>query len=314
MKNIAFHSNQLGIRGTEVALYDYAHFNETILKNKSFIISDKNNDLEALKKFEDRFDVFLYDKFEDCFDYIAENNISDIYYQKAGDNDGKIVPDINNLIHAVFQCNEIHGDKYHYISKWLAKSQNMEDSYIPYIVDMPDPTEDLRLKLNIPDDKIIIGRHGGINEFDLPFVHKAVYDIVNEREDVVFVFMNTKSFAPKHSNIIHVGGTYNLQNKSNYINTCDYMLHARHRGETFGLAISEFLFHDKPVISWRGGIDQNHIEIIKNEELLYTDYPTLFNILKNIQKNNKPTNYYKKNVNEFTPENVMKRFNELFIK
>ena len=41
MKNIAFHSNQLGIRGTEEALYDYAHFNETILKNKSFIISDK---------------------------------------------------------------------------------------------------------------------------------------------------------------------------------------------------------------------------------------------------------------------------------
>ena len=126
--------------------------------------------------------------------------------------------------------------------------------------------------------------------------------------------MNTKQFTIKHPNIIHVGGTYNSQNKSNYINTCDCMLHARHRGETFGLAISEFLFHDKPVISWRGGIDQNHIEIIKDEELLYTDYPTLFNILKNIQKNNKPKNYYKENVNEFTPENVMERFNELFIK
>ena len=69
MKNIAFHSNQLGIRGTDVALYDYAHYNETILKNKSFIISDKNNDLQALKKFEDRFDVFLYDNFEECFDF-----------------------------------------------------------------------------------------------------------------------------------------------------------------------------------------------------------------------------------------------------
>ena len=31
MKNVAFHSNQLGIRGTEVALYDYALYNETIL-------------------------------------------------------------------------------------------------------------------------------------------------------------------------------------------------------------------------------------------------------------------------------------------
>jgi len=31
MMKVAFHSNQLGEGGTEVALYDYAHFNETIL-------------------------------------------------------------------------------------------------------------------------------------------------------------------------------------------------------------------------------------------------------------------------------------------
>jgi|TARA_B110000259_G_scaffold134581_1_gene151669 hypothetical protein len=313
MKNIAFHSNQLGIRGTDVALYDYAHYNETILKNKSFIISDKNNDLQALKKFEDRFDVFLYDNFEECFDFIFKNNISDIYYQKYGTNDGKIVPGINNLVHTVFQSKEIHGEKYHYISEWLAKSQNMDNSFVPYIVNIPEPTEDLRSKLNIPDDKIIIGRYGGLNQFDLPFVHKAVYDIVNEREDIVFVFMNTNPFTAKHPNIIHIEGTYELQNKSNYINTCDYMLHGRHRGETFGLAVCEFLFHDKPVISWQGGIDQNHIEILKDRGLIYTDYITLFNILNNLQKNKKTKNYYKELVEEYTPENVMKRFNELFL-
>ena len=314
MKNIAFHSNQLSLRGTEVALYDYAHYNETILKNKSFIISDKNKNLESLKKFKDRFDVFLYDKFEDCFDFISENNISDIYYQKAGDNDGKIVPNINNLIHAVFQCNERHGEKYHYISKWLAESQNMKDSYVPYIVDMPQPTEDLRLKLNISNDKIIIGRHGGLNEFNLPFAHQAVNNIVKERDDIIFVFMNTRKFTVNHPNIIHIAGTYNLQNKSNYINTCDYMLHARDIGETFGLAMSEFLFHDKPVICYEGGHDRNHHELLKDTDLFYTGYMTLFNILKNLQKNNKPKNYYKKNVNEFIPENVMERFNELFLK
>ena len=36
--NILFHSNQLSERGTEIALFDYAHFNETMLNNKSFII------------------------------------------------------------------------------------------------------------------------------------------------------------------------------------------------------------------------------------------------------------------------------------
>ena len=31
MKKIAFHTNQLGIRGTEVAVYQYAKYNEEIL-------------------------------------------------------------------------------------------------------------------------------------------------------------------------------------------------------------------------------------------------------------------------------------------
>ena len=34
MINVAFWTNQLCERGTEVSIYDYAHFNETILGNK----------------------------------------------------------------------------------------------------------------------------------------------------------------------------------------------------------------------------------------------------------------------------------------
>ena len=54
---------------------------------------------------------------------------------------------------------------------------------------------------------------------------------------------------------------------------------------------------------------------IRGTEVALYDYAH-FNetILKNIQKNNKPKNYYKKNVNEYSPENGMKRFNELFLK
>ncbi len=40
---IAFHSNQLSIRGTEVVLFDYAHYNKLLLGNESFIISRKPN-------------------------------------------------------------------------------------------------------------------------------------------------------------------------------------------------------------------------------------------------------------------------------
>lgn len=62
MKRVIFYSNQLGVRGTEVAMYDHAVANEDVLGNKSYVASRKNSDLFALSKFSDRFDVFLFDK------------------------------------------------------------------------------------------------------------------------------------------------------------------------------------------------------------------------------------------------------------
>lgn len=314
MKTIAFHSNQLGIRGTEVALYDYALYNETILGNKSYIISDASKDLQALTKFKDRFEVFLYNNFEDCFSFIKEKEITHIYYQKAGDRDGKIVPGIKNLVHAVFQHKDVHGDVYCYISEWLANKANMEGAFVPYIVTLPSATKNFRDKLGISSNSIIVGRHGGFNEFDLPFVYSAIYKTLEHRSDVYFLFMNTRPFGSSHSNIIFVEGTYNLQHKSNFINTCDYMLHARNHGESFGLAISEFLFHDKPVISWKNGLDQNHLTMLGENGIWYNNGADLANILCNIKSNTKPPGLYKSLVNNFTPEKVMKRFDEIFLK
>lgn len=313
MKTVAFHSNQLGIRGTEVALYDYAHYNETILGNKSIIVSDKNNDLQALNKFISRFKVFLYEDFKECIDFTQKENIESIYFQKAGDFDGKIVPGIKNYVHAVFQERDIHGDSYCYISKWLAKKMDLEDQYVPYIVDLPQPTKNFRQKLNITNDQIVVGRHGGFNEFDLPFVYPSIYKVLETRSDIVFVFMNTRPFGPPHKNIIYVEGTYNMQHKSNYINTCDYMLHGRHRGETFGLAVSEFLFHDKPIISWKNGLDQNHIELLGEKGLWYKDSSSLIDLLLQITKPNCEFGYYSNLVKEFSPQEVMKRFDKMFL-
>ena len=39
--NIGFIDNHLSIRGTSIALFEYAHFNETLLYNNSFIITRK---------------------------------------------------------------------------------------------------------------------------------------------------------------------------------------------------------------------------------------------------------------------------------
>jgi hypothetical protein len=61
---IAFHSNQLSATGTEVALFDYAHYNETLLGKRSVVMyhrNNPNNHPEALAKFANRFEVVAYD-------------------------------------------------------------------------------------------------------------------------------------------------------------------------------------------------------------------------------------------------------------
>lgn len=313
MKNVAFHSNQLGIRGTEVALYDYAHYNETILGNKSYIVSDANSNLETLKKFQNRFDVFLYNKFEDCSSFIKDKKITNGYFIKAGDNDGKLFPGTINAIHAVFQNKDVHGDRYAYVSEWLAKKMDMPNDYVPHIVWLPTPTQNYRKKLNIPEGNIVLGRHGGYNDFDLPFVTSAIYEIAKLRTDITFLFMNTKPFCSDLPNIIYVNGTYNLQNKANFINTCDYMIHARQHGESFGLAIGEFLFNDKPVISWKGGLDSNHLIVLGDKGLWYNDYSSVFDLLSNLKPSSHVEGTYKHLVDSFTPKSVMRRFNDLFL-
>lgn len=313
-KNIAFHSNQLCLRGTEVAMFDYADGNEKFLDNISYILSDKKSNLDALPKFQKRFTdrIFLYDDFSECEKFCDENNIKDVYFAKAGSNDGKLIKSTKNHIHAVFQEKDLHGNSYCYISKWLANKMGLPGSFVPYIVNLPKPIKTLKKELNIDEDNIVIGRHGGYDQFNLIFVHKAIKKILKKRNDIVFLFMNTKPFI-NHKNVMYLQPNFDLKYKSNFIHTCDYMLHGREMGETFGLAIAEFLFHNKPVISWRGGRDQNHVDLLGDKGILYDDKKALIKILKNLKKNNYPLGYYKNIVDEFLPENVMKIFNDQFL-
>ena len=50
---IAFHSYQLGERGTEVCLYKYAKYNREILGNESIIISTSSRPTPCLNRFKD---------------------------------------------------------------------------------------------------------------------------------------------------------------------------------------------------------------------------------------------------------------------
>lgn len=311
---VAFHSNQLSLRGTEVAMYDYAHYNEELLGNKSIIIARHpetwkySHDL-AISKFKNRFPVYFYKDFKEVEAILDENNVDVFYAQKAGMRDGVISKTKKTVIHTVFQYNQPHGDVYAYISDWLANKY--KGVSVPYMVTLPKHDKNLRKELNIPEDAIVFGRHGGIETFDIQYAHQAVREIAKKRKDIYFLFLNTEKFTGDNlKNVIYLDGTDDLDYKVSFINTCDAMIHARKKGETFGLAVAEFSIMNKPIITCKNGVETAHVQMLGKKGKYYTNKQELSSQLLNFKKNSKfDWNCYK----EYSPEKVMQKFKKIFL-
>jgi len=90
------------------------------------------------------------------------------------------------------------------------------------------------------------------------------------------------------------------------------MLHARERGETFGLAIAEFSSMNKPIITYSKSPERNHIEILGDKGIYYHDYQTLYDILINLYIGEVRFDNWNCYQN-YTPEKVMEQFNKVFL-
>jgi hypothetical protein len=229
--------------------------------------------------------------------------------QKAGEWDGKMSNVCKNIIHCVFNTQYKHGDVYGRISDCFGENYPV----VNLMVNLPDINTNMRKELNIPDNAIVFGRHGGTDEFNINYVHQVIDKITDEYPNVYFLMVNTNKFCREKSNIIHHEKIIDLDKKVEFINTCDAMIHARQMGETFGLAVSEFSMRNKPIITCIRR-DNAHINILKDKCFIYNDPNSLYNIFKHIISNineirNKDWNQYK----NYTPEKIMDKFNELFI-
>lgn len=305
MKTILFFDPNLNERGTSIATYDYAHYNELILENKSIVVSLNKPELKSLKKFTSRFNVKLVDSISD----ISNIKCDYFYVLKYGFNDGVSHKDSKNLVHVVFPSFEPHGDVYAYVSEWLAGCYGNSFPFVPHMVNLPLVNRDFKEFFNIKD-QLVVGWYGG-NNFEIPFARKAVIDIACKRKDIIFLFMNQEPFCDL-DNIIFIEGTTDQYKKVGFINTCDVMIHARERGETFGLAIAEFSSKNKPIITYSLSPEKCHIDILGDKGMYYNDYLSLYTILSDIQFSdirNKDWNCYK----DFNPKSVMKKFNQVFL-
>ena len=285
-KIIGFLSNKLTLRGTEIAMYDYADYNETILNNKSIIITQKYENIQytydasfdAYTKFINRFTVEYYESQQDIDAIVEKYNISHLYIIKSGEYDNLVSTKCINLIHCVFNTSEQHGQIYSTISSDVNRLFNTDYPVVPHMIRNYDTNESLKTELNIPENTIIFGRYGGLESFDIQFVKDAIINILKIRTDIYFVFMNTYIFY-EHSNIIYLEGTSSMKSKRKFINMCDALLHARESGETFGITCGEFAIQNKPVITWDGSRERNHINILGDKAVLYSDYDSIYKIL-----------------------------------
>lgn len=321
--NILFHTFQLNYRGVSCAIFDYARYNQEILGNTSTIIYEKGTfdghidmqtELIVLEKFNQHFKVLSYNKGEDLNDIASKYDV--FYSQRAGWREDPFITSTKFVNHAVFQQFDPYGDRYAYISDWLSlKMSGGKQPFVPYIVDMPLPNplarSHIRNQLGIGEDKFVFGRLGAWASFNLLEVQSAIVNIVTKYNDIVFCFMNTNPFF-YHPNIIYLNPTTDPQLKSDYISVCDAMIHARNNGESFGLAVCEFLFHDKPVLAWEGGEDQHHVQLLKNHNLIYNT-SNVEEMILDLSISKKYPNVYRDIVKRFNPQTVMKQFKDVFL-
>lgn len=312
---IAFVIAELSYRGIEVSTYDYADYNETLLGNRSIIINfDVATDNQVRTKFQERFP----DRFFDCVsldeldEILAQQEVDILYYQKPGHNDGVVSRRCPNAIHAVFPGNlQPHGQVFAYISEWFVHQfPDSGSTYVPYMVRVDNDRNDLREQLGIPRDAIVFGRHGGYDSFNVPCAIEAIKEIARERRDIYFLFLNTKEFCSE-PNVIFLPKTTDMGYKARFINSCDAMIHARWRGETFGLACAEFSVKNKPVITWFGSKERAHIEILQNKGIYYSNKNELKSIITQFKK--APDGDWDAYSHRFSPEQVMKQFDRVFI-
>jgi hypothetical protein len=300
---IGFLNNQIDNRGTGNAVFHYAHYNEVILGNKSkiFTLPNANHSEEAVSKFVNRFGEIHAPSLQSLGD------IDVLYHIKSGTLENYFTPPNGRyVVHAVFESNFPHGDRFATISEWMGKRDSLP--FVPHIVELANTKVDFREQMEIPQDATVFGRHGGWDSFDISWAWEAVTEALGAREDVYFIFLNTEPVID-HPRVLHFPATLNEGAKRAFINTCDAMLHARSRGETFGISVGEFAILGKPVFTYDGSYEKAHIYELRGTARTYTDKADLLGQLLAFQHGETNHPFY----DHYTPKNVMAKFKEVFL-
>lgn len=272
---IAFYTPNLNFRGSCVALYDYAHYAETLLGLTSIVLTDRaqqhTNDVIAEDWIRRRFPVYTCSG--DMDTVLHQYQCDVLYCIKYGTRDGIVSSTVYTIVHCVFDMSEPHGDQYIAVSSSLAH-KFQRTAFLPHMISMTTTPvhETMRASLGIPSSAIVFGRHGGRDTFNLEWAKETISRVVRDRDDIVFVFMNAPEW-DTHPRIIHLPPTTDVYEKKRYIQTCDAMVVPETMGHTFGMSIAEFAVHQKPILCYNGPVwNTAHLDML-GETATYFDSP-----------------------------------------
>jgi len=311
---VSFDGGRLNERGVAVALYDYALHARALLGIEPIVLHDVGEgvDDEQAARFSAVFALRGYRDAAERSQMIEDERIDVAYALKARRPRYPQSPVGRTAVHEVFRFFDPHGDSYGYISPWLAKAAAAgRYPCVPHIVDPPQPRATLRAEFGVPAGAVVIGRHGGQDQFNVPFVASALAAALAARPDLWVMLLNTEPLL-RHERVVHVPRTLDRQRVADFVAGCDAGLNARRGGETFGLAISEFLAQDKPVFVWEGGRDRHHLALVDEPAFRFRTSADLTRSLVAFQP--RPgAGRWRRQVEPFAPETVMRRFAEVFL-
>jgi len=311
---VSFDGGRLNERGVAVALFDYAFHARAVLGVEPIILHDASvpPDPAHFERFARAFPTHAYRNDDEMQRLIARERIDVAYFLATRRKDTRVAEACRTAIHEVFAFFQPRGDSYAYISSWLAQSMTGgRYPAVPHIVDPPAQRQSLRAELGVPADAFVVGRHGAADQFNIPFAPRAIEAALARRKNLWLLLLNTDRFS-HHERIIHLPATPDRQRIADFIASCDLGLNARRVGETFGLAIAEFLAADRPVLVWEGGRDRNHLELVDDPLYRYRDGADLARKLTAFEPGG-GVGAWRARVAAFAPERVMPLFARTFL-
>ena len=311
---VTFDGGRLNERGVAVAVFDYANHARRLCGVAPTILHEANGPIDAdqLARFAAAFPVRAYRDAAERAACIEEARADVAYVLKTQRPRYPLAPCGRTVVHEVFRFFDPHGDAYAYISPWLAEAAAAgRYPAVPHIVDPPPPQGNLRAEFGVPAGAVVVGRHGGPDQLNVPFVAHALKAALDARPDLWVMLLNTAPLL-RHERVIHVPRAPDRQRVADFVASCDVGLNARLGGEAFGLAIAEFLAQDKPALIWEGGRDRHHLSLVDDRGLRFRTGEELTRALVRFEP--KPGDgRWRSRIERFSPEAVMQVFARVFL-